>query len=249
MPVRPGQIHDLTELADRWLVMRRSLLIAADPQERISPGTYKGSKAAMDKLCEFMGKHSDPMNWLPEDFHQLRIRLGAGVSPATKGQRIMYIRVMFNWNVKQHHLPHLPDYGDEFDGVSTGEKEEYRYDFQKEHGERRFELADARSILQAWDHAVNATPGSWGKNEGGWGSHAEMKLVMGSRVQRACNYLAAKTGANSKDIALLTFADVDLNTGYLERKRSKTAVLWQAIGLALVDSTRGARRAYSCAEY
>jgi hypothetical protein len=242
----------LLELADRWLTMRKDLIGCSDPDERISRTTWKGSEAAMGKLIEIMGAESDPLTWTPENFRQLRIKLAirsgaapsnksAGkrpafkkhaetpngvdkpTSPATKGQRIMYVRAMFDWAANVARLiPRIPDYGGQFEPVGKAEKDRYRYKFQKEHGERMFQLPDARRVLQAWDDAVSARPHRF------TGSHVEWRDLVSARMMRACTYLSANSGAASADIGELTLEELNLEDAYLERLREKTATLWQA---------------------
>lgn len=225
--VTPG-VMLLREIVDRWLVMRRGLLTAEDKSERIAPNTYKGSMVAADLLMELKGKTSNPMTWTPEDWRELRMKLGAGeVSPATKGQRIMYIRAMFDWAARCGHIPHAPRYAgedgrDQFAPVKNAEKEKYRYLFQKEHGERIFDLPDARRIIRGWKDATNARPHKM------TGSRVELAESVSARLMYACTLIAANTGASSKDIASILFEDVDLDAGYVERLRAKTEILWQA---------------------
>src|SRR5688572_68516 len=186
---RPQAVQ-LWELADRWLVYQRDLIDAPDHAERITPSTYGGSRHAMEHLLEATGKRVDPLSWSPQDFARLRVRLGAGVSPATKGQRVMYVRAMFDWARDSRLIPALPDYGRDFENVSAGEKEEYRYDFQKAHGERRFELEEARAILQACDAAAL-------RRAGNWGSRAETMMLVGSRCC-ACATTSPRTPAATR---------------------------------------------------
>jgi integrase len=241
----------LGDLADRWLVMRKELIDCPDPDARISRTTWAGSKAAMILLIGIMGGRSDPMTWTPEDFRRLRLKLAMvtpgvtrkvakgerpafkkaetatvgdrAASPATKGQRIMYVRAMFDWAASVARLvPQTPDYGGEFDPVGKAEKDRFRYQIQKKNGERVFEPDDARRILRAWDDAVSARPHRF------TGSRVEWREHVSARLMRACTYLAANTGAYSADISELTISELSLDDGYLERLREKTATLWQA---------------------
>jgi integrase len=132
----------------------------------------------------------------------------------------MYIRAMFDWCKDERLIPTWPNWGRKFQDVSMAEKDEHRYDFQREHGERCFDLARARAILQHLAAEVE-------RNAPGDKSVRPVQIVA-ARVLHACTLLAANTGANSKDIALLTFANVNLETGYLEQKRAKTRIFWQA---------------------
>src|SRR3954447_24717883 len=51
-PPPPVGTPRLLELADRWLVMRKELIVCPDPDERISRTTWKGSEAAMGLLVD-----------------------------------------------------------------------------------------------------------------------------------------------------------------------------------------------------
>jgi integrase len=227
--LRPAALPDgsatLLETADRYLVSRREDLDSSDEEARITAKTYAGCERAMKRLLEVV----------PEDFKRLRAQLGERVSVNTKAQYVVYVRAMFNWAVNVGKLlPRLPDWADQFRTVSKRQKDKSRYLFQKEHGERRFELEDARRIILACERAAARIPGNWG-------NHAEMKMQIGSRLLLAGTLLGANCGPYSKDIAALTFADVDLDAGYVESLRSKTGFLWQA---TLWPETVAAIRSY-----
>jgi hypothetical protein len=54
-------------------------------------------------------------------------------------------------------------------------------------------------------------------------------LRLGARLFCSFNYLAANTGAYSKDIGSLWLEDLELDRAYLDRKRSKSGEYWQAV--------------------
>ncbi len=148
------------------------------------------------------------MKCTPQDFKRLRERLGEGVRPNTKRQYVMYVRAMFNWAKKIRLIPDLPDWADCFANVSVDLIEQDRDDFQRDHGERRFELDDARQIIAAAQRSAERTPGLWGNN-------AELKMLIGSRLLLAGTLLGANCGSYSADIAALTFDRIDLRIGYI----------------------------------
>lgn len=272
------------EIADRWLVYRQSLVEATDADIRIGQRTYDESKYAIDRLLKIVNRNADPMRWMPADFERIRAGLGenesadskmVAMSPATKGTRIVAVRMMFHWALQSRLIPTLPNWGTSFATVGSATKEEYRYDFQRQHGQRCFDVDTARLLLRTVDNAsirgglnANNTSGHRGvsrRSDGRFeayivhrkgkvrtkrhlgefptadeaaaayrsaaaasGIHVAERMLIGSRLFRAVTYLAANTGAYSKDIAALSHADLELDDCYLERKRAKTAVLWQA---------------------
>jgi hypothetical protein len=220
----------LWEIVDRWRVMRRGLLKIEDENVRISAISYNGSFNATEKLLAIKGKQTNPLAWSQDDWKKLRADLGAKVSPYTKDQRIMYVRAMFSWAARNGLIPNVPAWGDEFEGVSKGEKEKHRYLYQAEHGARKFDVKRARKIIEATEAACDRRiDPKCNRGSGELCSHAEQKMIVGSRLLRACTYLAANTGAYSKDIACLTFDTFDLDAGYIETLRAKTSILWQAV--------------------
>src|SRR4051812_35524476 len=61
------------------------------------------------------------------------------------------------------------------------------------------------------------------------GISVEKRMYVGARLFCAVSYLAANTGAYSKDIGSLWFDDLELERSYLDRKRTKSGEYWQAV--------------------
>lgn len=273
------------ELCDRWLVYRLGLVTSPDPELRIDRRTYDESKYSIRRFLaivdELASRDADPLTWPPTLWEAIRAKLGfnangKAASPSTKGGRIVAVRMMCQWAVDNHHIPRLPHWASSFHTVSQDTKDEHRYDYQQQHGERVFDLPVAQAILQAVDNAAasaglnsNNTSGHRGvsKRPNGRfeayivrrrgeqrtkhslglfdtaeeaaaayeqeanriGASFRNRMIVGSLLFRACTYLAANTGAYSKDIAAVRFIDLELADRYLERKRTKTKALWQAI--------------------
>ena len=227
----------LLEIADRYLVSRFRDLQSADEEVRITNKTYSGVQRAMRKLIALFPRADQvyPLQWTPEDFKKLRERLGEGVGINTKAQYVVYARAMFLWAERVSKiLPRTLDWGDQFRYVPKHQKDKARYHFQRDHGERRFELDEARDIIRACQRAVDRACD-------GLSSHAARKMTIGSRLHLAATLLGANAGCYSKDIAALTDRDVDLETGYVESLRTKNGFLWQA---TLWPETVAAIRAY-----
>ena len=143
------------ELADRWLIERLEDAQRGD----ISAKSYDGSRRAVDRLKAAVPgwDREDLMLWVPDDFKRLRIRLAANVRPYTLANYIVQIRAMFNWGARVSRiLPTLPDWGNAFRNVSVEEKERDRFLFEEVHGERRFELDEARRIIRACELAATS---------------------------------------------------------------------------------------------
>ncbi|HEV2293356.1 MAG TPA: hypothetical protein VGR35_05835 [Tepidisphaeraceae bacterium] len=142
----------LLEVADRYLLSRFQDLKSPDAEVQIENKTYSGVERAMRKLIALFPhvNRVHPMQWTPDDFKRLRERLGEGVGVNTKAQYVVYVRAMFGWAaLVSKILPRMPDWGDQFKYVSKHQKEKSRYLFQRQHGERLFELDEARQIIVA----------------------------------------------------------------------------------------------------
>ena len=160
-------IHSFEQLASMWLEARNELVESEDGDKRIERRTYDDSRysvIAMALAVRECGLHpeQDPMGWPRKKWREIRTQLGqvrirksdVALSPATKKSRVVNIRILFEFAASEGLIPKLPDWGDNFDLVSTETTEEYRYDFQREHGQRVFDLSLARRLLEVCDNAV-----------------------------------------------------------------------------------------------
>jgi len=165
---RPCGTVSAREIADRWLQYRASQIGHSDPDVAIGQRAYDDSIYAVEAFGlafreSGLDPSADPLAWGPLNWQQIRAKLGEirlagtrrGVAPPTKGGRIVAIRMMFKWacNIAEI-VPRLPRWADCFGTVSEKTKQNYRYDFQREHGERAFDLERARRLLDAADNAV-----------------------------------------------------------------------------------------------
>jgi hypothetical protein len=104
---------------------------------------------------EVADRQSDPLRWPPPLWQKIREGFGRTadgrkVSPATKNTWIVNIRMMFTW-AKDYHLNALPRWGSASKTVRKRLRQEHRFDFQWEHGQRVFDAGAARKILDAVD--------------------------------------------------------------------------------------------------
>lgn len=283
------KVYVLWEIAESWLQhrydRRRTASSAATSElketynldsQKISRRTYDDSAYAVRALFKWANREQDVMGWSTAQWAKLHQNLGRGVSPATWSSRIMAIRQMIEWAVSDGMLSRLPHWGDSFPPINDGLKQRYRFEFQREHGDRVFDAATARRILEATDLKVstaglnsNSSSGFRGvsrRKDGQFEAYivrrnagtktkihlgefsspeaaaeayreaaqvndidTQRQMIVNAHLFCACSYLAANTGAYSKDISSILFEDLDLDSAYLDRKRTKNGEYWQAV--------------------
>jgi integrase len=217
----------LLQIADEW-VCSLSTRLQTPGRKRLCLDEYLAAKRVANLLRSIMGDASCPADWRPRDFAALRAKLAHGASPFLTYARIGAVRRMLKWANANGLIP-PPNYGEEFRQVSVEERADAVAYREKKIGERKFEAAEVRALLEGIDEAVTRLPEAWANKarQSAKGTGFRRQLVS-YHMLRAAMYIAANSGAYAADIAAIaTIGDLDTEQRGIWTRRTKTRVPWQ----------------------
>lgn len=161
----------------------------------LSPRTFASYRAATDKIIAAFGKHELVTRLTPQDFERLRYQLAKGRGPVSLRNDVRHIRMAFKWGYDVDLLKTSVKFGPGFKIPKKEVLRKQRQKSQRTNGKRMFEAADLRSIIDAAGQPLKA-------------------MIL----------LGINCGLGNTDISSLTMHDLDLDAGWLDYPRPKTAV-------------------------
>ncbi|NQT14235.1 MAG: tyrosine-type recombinase/integrase [Planctomycetes bacterium] len=161
----------------------------------LSPRTYQTYLSACKTVAEFFGRQRAVASLAPVDFRKLRDKLKRGRGLVALGNEIGRIKAIFHHAYKDGLLPHPIQFGVAFTRPKREKVDAAREAHRQEHGPKMFEASEIRAIIAAAKQPLKA-------------------MIL----------LAANTGFGNTDLSSLPMRAVDLDKGWVEFARVKTAV-------------------------
>jgi integrase len=162
---------------------------------KIGQSTYLDVKRAIQAAFEHFGRSRSCLSIRPDNWAAYRDELEATLGPDALDRYVKAVRSCGKWALANEHLPSPLKFGDAFPTVPLAAKEQARRRRAREHGEKVFEPAEIRQILDACEPQL-----------------------------KAMFLLAINAGFTQADCAALPRAAVDLEAGIIDFDRVKTDV-------------------------
>ena len=177
----------ILQLCTAFLVTKRNRMDGGE----LSTQSLAGYVRACEGLIAFFGRERRINDLRPDDFEKFRTLLAKGCGIVTLKSKINYCRVVLKYASDNRLIDHPVEYGRAFDRPS----EKMLRHARNEAGERMYEAADLRRIIEAADP-----------------------------VMRAMVLLGINCGFGNTDVASLPQSAVDLAGGWIRFPRPKTAI-------------------------
>lgn len=161
----------------------------------LSPLTLGDYKRTCEELISHFGRLRTISSLFPADFERLRTKLAKRLNPTSLGDFIRRSRVLFKYAYETDLIDRPLRYGQSFSAPSRRTIRRSRQEIQRERGLRMYEAAELKLLL------AKANP--------------TMKTAI---------LLGINCGFGATDIATLPQSAVDLDAGWIEFPRPKTAV-------------------------
>jgi len=166
----------------------------------LSPRTYWGLYATCENIVKVFGRQRTVADLVPDDFRKLRNALAKTQNKKRKaavtlGNEMMRVRAVFKHAYKNRLISQPVFFGSMFDRPKKDVMERQQNEHRMEHGVRMFEAHEIRTILTACGQPLKA-------------------MVL----------LAANCGFGQPDLSGLPLRAVNLDTGWVDFPRPKTAV-------------------------
>jgi integrase len=201
----PGQLT-VEELCFRFLAHKEQLR----DEGRLSPRTYAGYFTACKKLAKVFGRHRAVTDLHPDDFRKLRSKLSKTRGVVGQRNAIQAVRSIFKFAFDDGSIVNPVRYGRGFDKPTKDEVDRAHGVHQAQHGKRMLEAVEIRQLLD----------GKSITDEGG----GETKIAGAMQPIRAMILMAVNCGFGQTDLACLPIRALDLESGWVEFPRPKTAV-------------------------
>jgi hypothetical protein len=160
----------------------------------ISPRTFQCLVATCKTFAEFFNRDRLVTTLTPEDFGKLRTFLASKRNLVGLKNEITRVRSVFKWAYKAELILREVRYGLSFEKPSKKAIEHAREQHRQKHGDKMFEAHEIRVILES-----------------------------ASQPMKAMVLLAANCAFGQSDVALLPIKAVDLEKGWVDFSRVKTA--------------------------
>lgn len=200
-PINTGSGCTVRDLCNSFLTAKQNRLDVGE----LSLHSFAQYHRTCARLVEFFGKHRRIDDLRPDDFEQFRTVLAKGCGVVTLKNNINCCRVILKHASDNRLIDRPVEYGSAFNRPSAKAVRTAR----NAAGERMFDVAELRSILEAADP-----------------------------VMKTMVLLGVNCGFGNTDVASLPQSAVDLNRGWIEFPRPKTAIqrrvpLWKETVAAL----------------
>jgi integrase len=177
----------------------------------LNPRTYQGHFATAETVAKTLGRTRAVADLVPDDFRKLRAKLAKTRGLVAQRNEIQRVRSLFKFAFDDGLITAPVRFGKGFDKPPKDAVDRERELRRAEHGDRMFEAADIRRILDA-----------------------------ATQPLRAMVLLAANTGFGQTDLSTLPTRAVDLDVGWVDFPRPKTGVrrrapLWPETVAAIRD--------------
>jgi integrase len=164
----------------------------------IAPPTFATYVATCEILCSVLGKNRNVESLVSADFSKLKARLAKTRKEVAQRSAIQRVRTIFKFAYDDGLIDRPMRYGRGFDKPSLTVVRRAREKHRAEHGDRMFEAHEIRQILDA---------------------------LKGNPQLRAMVLLAANCAFGQSDISSLPKRALDLDKGWIDYPRPKTAVM------------------------
>jgi len=176
----------------------------------LSPRTWAGYHATCATIVATFGKGRVVTDIVPDDFHKLRSALGKTRQAVALRNEMQRVRSVFKFAFDDGLIIAPVRFGQSFVKPKLDVVRRAREAHRAKHGDRMFEAADIRAMLDGKTMPVK---------------DGEPQHVPGaSQPLKAMILLAANTGFGQTDLAALPTRAVDLDSGWVDFARVKTAV-------------------------
>lgn len=166
----------------------------------LSPLTFADYYKTCQRVLDHFGKERSVSTLGPQDFERFRAQLSKTLGPTSVGDFVRRSRVLFKYTYDAQLIDKPLRYGQSFSEPSKRTIRKARQEQQQEHGLRMYEAKELRKLLKS-----------------------------ASQPLRTAILLGVNCGFGATDIALLPQSAVDLDGGWIEFPRPKTAVERRAV--------------------
>lgn len=209
-PAVGSEVNDdrftIADLANAFLNSKRQKMLRT---RGLSAHTFSEYHRICGVIVDQFGKEREVDSLRPDDFAALRIRFEKGCNNVTVKSKINRARIIFKFAFDNDHIHRPVRYGQEFNRPSAKELREDR----NSAGLRLFSRDELLMIFAALEGKPVAVPGE-----------DEPVTWPPSAAMRAMVLLGLNAGFGNTDCATLPKFAVDLETGWLEFPRPKTAI-------------------------
>ena len=203
-----------------WLEQKDDLLAGREPREKndgmtiadlanrfltakealrdngeLAPRTFSGYYATCETVVKASGRERAVSDLIPDDFRKLRAKLAAKRGPVALRNEMQRVRSIFKFAFDDGLIPAPIRFGQAFAKPKLDTVRRARETHRQKHGDRMFEAEELRKIVAA----------------------SKMPL-------RAMILLGANCGFGQTDLSSLPRRAVDLEAGWIDFARVKTAV-------------------------
>lgn len=195
----------MQDLCNAFWKSKKAAMLCND----LSPRSFRDYELTTDLLVAHFGKTQRVDDLAPEDFRALKLALSKRLSAVSLGNTINRIRCVFKYAVDCKLIKEKVNYGQEFNRPSAKAKRKEK----KAGGKRMFEADELRTILDA----IDGTPIDIdGKDE--------PVTRRPDPVLKAMVLLGLNCGFGNTDVSTLTQSALDLENGWIDFPRPKTAI-------------------------
>lgn len=202
--VEPDTGPDIFDLREQFLDAKDAAVNAG----RLSPRTFSRYKKAADTLKDFFGDEFPLSSLGAAEFTRLHKSLDQGQNPVSLANDIRHIRIVCKFAYDSELIEKPIRYGPVFKAPPQDVIRRSEQAHQREHGKRLIDAPDLRSILDAL---------------AGTGELAQPQTPANVAL-RAMILLGINCGFGQSDVANLEEFHADLETGWIDFPRVKTAV-------------------------
>jgi integrase len=176
----------------------------------LSPRTFRGYYDTCAEVVEVLGRNRAVADLTPNDFGKVRAALAKTRGPVALGNEIQRVRSLFKFAFDQGLIVAPVRFGQSFAKPKMDVVRRAREAHRAKHGDRMFEAAEIRQLLDG-----TTVQGEDGKSR---------TIPGASLALRAMILLAANGGLGQSDLAALPIRAVDLDEGWVDFARVKTAI-------------------------
>lgn len=221
--VEPDTGPDIFDLREQFLDAKDAAVNAG----RLSPRTFSRYKKAANTLKDFFGEEFPLSSLGAAEFTRLHKSLDQGQNPVSLANDIRHIRIVCKFAYDSELIDKPIRYGPVFKAPPQDVIRREGQAHQRQHGKRLIDAPDLREILNAL-----AGIGEWAQPQ----KPANVAL-------RAMVLLGVNCGFGQSDVANLEESHLDLEKGWVDFPRVKTAVerrvpLWPETVEALREALR-----------
>lgn len=178
----------------------------------LSMRSFKDYTRICRTIVNFFGEDQVVSELLPADFGRLRNKLAETLNFQTLGNEVSRIRIVFRFGSEEKKYEKL-SYGQQFARPSRKVLRSERQQKQRKHGKRMLQGGEMRLLLTALEGKPVAVSGK-----------DDPVTLTANPILRAMVLLACNAGLGQSDLAGIPLSAIDLETGWMDYERPKTAV-------------------------